>query len=312
MDSWKQTDLKTAGFTLVEILVASSIMVVMTGMILGIAANVIGVWERTAGGLSTSNQAQLAMDLMGSDLEGAFLHEDGRTWLQVDWEAGMGAESLQSAGSAHLMFFSSGDVDGRDGETDSLCAVSYRVGFRDPFQNAAQGDHRRYGLYRAVIDPRNTFRHAMPEDSPANLKTRIWDSAQATPWEDLAGDGRGLSPRAWSLDVANLLASHVPVMEVVLHYRDGTGRPQEVDVSATGSQSVRLGRTLEVDGQVLDYDRLVSVEMRLSILSETGAEIVAFETDRLPANDRGLSLEEIQVRHGEIYTLRIAFMGGSL
>ena len=295
-----------------EILVASSIMVVMTGMILGIAANVIGVWETTAGRLSMSNQARLTVDLMKSDLEGAFIREDGRTWLQVDWEPGAGAGSLESEGSAHLMFFSSGDVDRGRGETNSLCAVSYRVGFRDPFRNSAQGEHRRFGLYRAVIDPRNTFRHAMTDQNQADLKARIWDSGQASPWEDLADDGRGLSPREWSLDVANLLSNHVPRIEVVLHYRDGAGRYRSLEVSGNGNQSVRVGRTLEADGQELDFNQLVSLEVRLSVLSETGAEIVAFETDNRSGNDRGLSLEEILIQHGEIHTHRIAFMGSSL
>jgi len=298
------------GFTLVEILVASSILVVMAALVLSIAANVMQVWDNTSGQLSTSNQSRLVLDLMATDLESLVVQNDPDPWFQLEWESSSYSGDLSLPGSAHLMFFSRVPQEGATQTGTALSAVSYRIGYRDPFLNAENGEFARFALYRAILDPANTFRHAL--ESRTSLKDDIWDRNETSPWDDLGGDGRGLSPRSWSLDVANLLASPVVSMRCLFRYRDASGREQTVRLEEGGAQSLLLGRSLRVDEEILDYSQVQSLEIQLSVLSREGAQILAAEMDSNPANDRGWTFEEIFTRHGEIFSQRVAFYGEGL
>lgn len=297
------------GFTLVEILVASSILVVMAALVLSIAANVMQVWNNTSGRLSASNQSRLVLDLMTTDLESLVVQNDPDPWFQLEWESSVHSEDFSMPGSAHLMFFSRVSQESGNQPGAALSAVSYRIGYRDPFLNTENGAFARFALYRAILDPANTFRHAL--ESRDSLKTTLWDRTETSPWEDLGGEGRSLSPRNWSLDVANLLASHVVSMRCRFRYRDTTGQEQTIRLEEGGAQSLVFGGALRVDDQELDFSQIQSLEIQLLVLSQEGARILAAEMDSNPANDRGWTFEEIFTRHGEIFSQRVAFYGDS-
>jgi len=72
-----------AGFTLVELLVASAITVVLAGIMIAIVAQVGRTWARASGGLTANQQAELALDQLARDLQSAVLRRDGRVWLAV-------------------------------------------------------------------------------------------------------------------------------------------------------------------------------------------------------------------------------------
>ena len=58
-------------FTLIEILVASSVMVVLVGIVAYITGSVMNSWNRSSGKLSSNAEARLALDLLTQDLEAA-------------------------------------------------------------------------------------------------------------------------------------------------------------------------------------------------------------------------------------------------
>ena len=51
-------------FTLIEIMVATVVMVVLTGLVIQITSEVLKVWNRSSGKLSANAEARIAMDLL--------------------------------------------------------------------------------------------------------------------------------------------------------------------------------------------------------------------------------------------------------
>lgn len=68
-------------FTVVELLVALGITAVMAGMLIGITAQVMDVWNRSRGSLAVANQVKIALDRLAGDLESLCLRNDGGVWL---------------------------------------------------------------------------------------------------------------------------------------------------------------------------------------------------------------------------------------
>ena len=53
---------RRSAFTLIEIMVASVIMVVMVGLVIQITSEVLKVWNRSSGKLSANAEARIALD----------------------------------------------------------------------------------------------------------------------------------------------------------------------------------------------------------------------------------------------------------
>jgi hypothetical protein len=70
-----------AGFTMIELMVASGITIFLVGLLVGMISAVTSGWQRVQGTLSTEAQARLILDQMAADLEGAVYKPDGSAWL---------------------------------------------------------------------------------------------------------------------------------------------------------------------------------------------------------------------------------------
>lgn len=79
-------NLRTASkaFTLIELLVAAAITVVLTGLVLALSTQTLGLWQRTQGHLAAAVEAKLVLDAIERDLEAAIVRLDGKNWLRVD------------------------------------------------------------------------------------------------------------------------------------------------------------------------------------------------------------------------------------
>ena len=75
--------MKSKGYTLIEILVTTTIMVILSGLAIQIIAQVVNIWSRSSGKLSTLAEARVAMDVIANDLEGLVLRNDGYEWFKI-------------------------------------------------------------------------------------------------------------------------------------------------------------------------------------------------------------------------------------
>lgn len=71
----------SAGFTLVELIVAMSITIVLAGIMISVVAGILSAWNRSRGQLVASNQAKVVLDQLVTDLEGAFFKSDDGVWF---------------------------------------------------------------------------------------------------------------------------------------------------------------------------------------------------------------------------------------
>jgi prepilin-type N-terminal cleavage/methylation domain-containing protein len=78
-------------FTLIEIMVATVIMVVLVGLVIQITSEVLKVWTRSSGKLAANAEARIAMDLITQDLETAVFRNNGQQWLRVEAPRATGA-----------------------------------------------------------------------------------------------------------------------------------------------------------------------------------------------------------------------------
>lgn len=72
------------GFTLLELLVAATIVVFLAGFIAAIVRNVGTVWSRAGTRLGTDAQARIVLDQLQLDLQSALYRDDGNVWLAAD------------------------------------------------------------------------------------------------------------------------------------------------------------------------------------------------------------------------------------
>jgi prepilin-type N-terminal cleavage/methylation domain-containing protein len=72
------------GFTLLELLVAMTVTLMLTGLLLAVLSTTLGLWQRLRGGIDQTTQGRLALDWLERDLQGALHRADGNTWMAVD------------------------------------------------------------------------------------------------------------------------------------------------------------------------------------------------------------------------------------
>ena len=235
-----------AGFTLLEVMVSTAIMVVIVLTVVTIAADTMRVYDRAVADLSTQSEARGVLDAMENDFSTAVLRADGRCWMEIVIPGGNGAPagSPTAVGNVHrvdqpiVMLFStpadrprwSSEAAGRRQLRGDVCAVAYRLGHRSPFDMPGEKIQQVYGVYRTVVDPENTFNEALKEIMDGT------NAAPTSPWNYWTRPGRTVheyaplagasgprtkslldaTPGCWTLDEQNFIASNVVAMNLTL------------------------------------------------------------------------------------------------
>jgi len=235
-----------AGFTLIEVMLSTAIMVVIVMAVVSIASDSMRVYDRAVADLSTQSEARGLLDALDNDISTAVIRPDGRCWMEVVIPQGSGAPTapvVSRVGNVHpvdqpiLMLFSSpidrprwtSEPVGRRQLRGDVCAVAYRLGQRSPFDMPGAKIQQVYGVYRTVIDPENTFTDAFGVILGANPGTQVspwnyWTGAPRNVHEYAPSVGvSGLRPKSlidstqgcWTLDEQNFIASNVVAMNLV-------------------------------------------------------------------------------------------------
>ncbi len=318
---------RLAGFTLLELLVATSISLVLAGLLLAIIHHALGLWQRQRGAVDTAAQARLVLDFLERDLQGALHREDGGNWLAVDildaptalgghaWlvqpgmKPGNGA-SLRLSGDtggsvATARFGLSGcwlRFIGSPSEAADAWAmpavVSYQIA-RRPVAGAVSADNAaevRYRLYRTAVTPQATFANGY------DLRAAAYTTSS----------GRPASERTAAAVTApaklEALADNVVDFGVWLYARNADGSLRRT-FPQTGAT---LRHTVPRDGA---FPTVADVMVR--ILTEAGAtELAAMEQGRQVrppeyASDAAWWWAVVE-RHSQVFTRRIQILGGGL
>ena len=240
------------GFTLIEVMVSTAIMIVIVLAVVTIASDTFKAYDRAVADLTTQSEARGVLDAMEGDFQSAMIRPDGRCWMEVILPGSAKAPSgaitkanigdIQSVDQPIIMFFASppdrprwapSTTSPRVALKGDVCAIAYRIGQSSPFDAPGDPIQQVYGVYRTIIDPENTFKEAIPliMTSTAAAPISPWDY-----WNGTSGTKRSFanfssySPTyvpdtralidfnqstttpCWTLDQSNFIASNVVAM----------------------------------------------------------------------------------------------------
>ncbi len=183
------------GFTLIELMVASSIMVILVLLVVKVANDTLAAYDRVVADLSAQTEARAVLDNLERDLNSAAIRPDGRCWMEVVapgmptslsaptgvpataiFPVAMRAPNVPADLQPVIMLFTSPTdrprfrpgMATRDAAGNRIneirgdvCAVSYRMGLRSPFDSPGDLIQQIYCVQRTIIDGENTFKEAL-------------------------------------------------------------------------------------------------------------------------------------------------------
>lgn len=281
-----------SAFTLIEIMVATVVMVVLVGLVIQITSEVLKVWNRSSGKLSANAEARIALELLTQDLETAVFRNNGLQWLRAE------DDTSGSVNTVSLKLFSPA-LDRPSGPGD-ICAIAYLLENRDPVSGsptAGDPDDRLWILYRMVAKPQDTFDNLMGEGNQNTLP----DKSQET-WGSNSIVGEDTSGNFGT----NYLVSNVVGFEIDFYVEeDGTaGGTLVTGDTIYGGVDATVGPQSTVGGgftKPLSY-----AEIKLTIISDEGASLLQ-NLDQIPQD-----FDDVIREHGEVFTRRVNLLARPL
>jgi prepilin-type N-terminal cleavage/methylation domain-containing protein len=282
-------------FTLIEIMVATVIMVVLVGLVIQITSEVLKVWTRSSGKLAANAEARIAMDMITQDLETAVFRNNGQQWLRVDAPLLSGGDYKgQTVG---LKLFSPA-LDRPEDIAGDICAIGYRLSYKESYDGATTPV---YALYRMIVDPKRTFDDYLGSGDP-----------NASPQGKLAEASYGAED--WSKVTItaddNYLVSNIVGFKILVYELDTSTSPNTVDLvnanNSTGELDADYAYGGVVEGNVMSTNQLLYADIILTIVSDAGLEMLD-NIDKLPED-----ADEVVALHGETFVRRVNFMAHPL
>jgi prepilin-type N-terminal cleavage/methylation domain-containing protein len=278
------TATRKSAFTLIEIMVATVVMVILVGLVIQITSEVLKVWNRSSGKLSANAEARIAMELLSQDLETAVFRNNGLQWLRAEDATLNGPGGSTPATVALRLFTPAADRD--MSLPGDICAVAYSLDYK----NAVDGtdtDDRSFVLYRMLVQPPTTFDNLLGEAVQATLP-----SAGANNWGTNSIQGT---------EGANYLVSNIVNFEIDFHVQDDASPP----VTEVPNNTIYGGSDATVGPQAGNPDfrkPLSHAVIKLTIISDEGMQLLR-NLDRIAQN-----FDEVVAEHGEVFVRRVNFL----
>ena len=290
---------RRSAFTLIEIMVATVVMIVLTGLVIQITGEVLKVWNRSSGKLSANAEARIALDLLTQDLETAIFRNNEQQWLRVEAPVDPGGNYTNQ--TVALKFFSPAldrqkfEADGITPIPGDICGIAYRLAFKESYA----GGENVYALYRFIETPRNTFDELMgpsitTPDVQKSLTGGVWTESSVT-------------------DEQNYLASNIIEFKVILYEDDGSTDPQPVNANDDGNVTTNYFYG-GIDGSSLP---LLYADITLTVISGEGLQLMQRVDSDGPSGtgykgSKSEATASIVREHGEVFTRRVNFLARPL
>ena len=262
------------GFTLAELLVAMTITLVLVTLTITITGTAIDAWRGARTEIRAASQAKIMLDALGSDLESMILRRNNEfEWLHADSkEVDVGPEDQPSPNAGRLIFFTAaadrynGEV-GKDSidEGGDVCAVSYQLAYTDPIFGGEDEKTSTFVMYRALLNPDETFRGLLGEDDLD---------------EAFRSQSTGNEP-------VDFICENIYELTVtfVVEYVDGNDEKKTVRIpvmaTAKGQDAVREfvinGTRIKANGRdsvPYKYGAVVAVDLSITVISDPGLRIL--------------------------------------
>lgn len=281
---------RRSAFTLIEIMVAAVITIVMVGLVIQITSEVLKIWNRSAGKLSANAEARIAMELLTTDLETAFLVNNGQQWMRVEAEDDIGSPIVgQTVG---LKLFA--PAQDRPNEPGNICGISYRLAYAPPYAGAKTSNYS-FVLFRDLEDPGSTF-------------NTLLGSGDTSPQQELTD---GFWGETETLESNNYLAGNIVDFKIYIYGKDDSGDEivlNDPDDDGDIDENYIYGGA-DASGEVP-----TSAEIFLTVVSDEGLDILALFADpAIEGQGTGFSeVDEVIREHGEVFRRRVNFQARPL
>ena len=308
-------------FTLIEIMVATVIMVVLVGLVIQITSEVLKVWSRSSGKLAANAEARIAMDLITQDLETAVFRNNGQQWIGVDGPEALASGAPYDSNTVALKLFSPAldrdkfEADGITSIPGDICAVAYRLEYQASYDQSGVTDPVKvYALYRAIARSDDTFNDLMGSSSQSSSPQLILNDSS----DDFWATSEIIKPQ-------NYLVSNIVDFKVFI-YEDDPAVTVPVPINADVNDPFVLDKDYVYGGTDATLTgaagttqlQLLYADVMLTVVSDEGLELLQNIADGRSGGEYvktvdGLSPEEqIVQQHGETFTRRVNFMAHPL
>ncbi|MGN0884119.1 MAG: PilW family protein [Candidatus Spyradosoma sp.] len=222
------------GFTLVELMVATTIMIILIMFVTNIAVSMLRAYDNTVTALSTNSDARAVLDPLESDLNSAVAFDDAHCWFEVRYDQEKDLGNLDEQNAPQIMLFARTPDRTRRSRSGSgstelpgeLCAVRYALVQKSPFDSAAADspENLSYTVYRAVLNAKDTLNAALPyvlgsaeKSGDRNAPSAFWESSEQI--TDPSDEAK-YSPKEWGTRLQNFLQDGVVDVSLVFWYDD--------------------------------------------------------------------------------------------
>jgi len=235
------------GFTLIEVMVSTAIMIVIVLAVVTIASDTFKAYDKAVADLTSQSEARGVLDALENDFQAAVIRSDGKCWMEVVIPGSSKAPSgtskfgdIDKSDQPIILLFSSPSDRPRysvDATPIALkgdtCAVAYRFGQASPFAPPGQPISQVYGVYRTIIDSENTFNEAIPviqSGYPTSsndvgpweywVGKRSYNDYSSTPQKKVTNTtlldfNLNTNKPCWTLDSSNLIGANVVSMNLI-------------------------------------------------------------------------------------------------
>lgn len=326
--------MRERAFTLLELLVATAVALVLSGVLLAITSGTLSSWRRQEGERAASVSAQSALDLLARDISSSLQRRDGGVWLAVDiadslaaldghgWR--VSAARLRPAGASSIRT-PGGDPESRRAlaearfgvggawlrlfsanmESDGALpvALAYQIARRPVSGVLSESNPApdRYALYRSAVTPETTFSIGASFDAPG------YRSVSADPPATRSGASI-MNPAA-----ADALADDVVDFGILLYARepDGTLRLSYPSETSGPAFALRLSPGSD-DAKNIP----VVADVMLRILTAEGATLLADLESGRAIRPAGFATDgdwwwDVVERNSRVFVRRILFRAES-
>lgn len=304
-----------SAFTLIEIMVAAAITIIMVGLVIQITGEVLKVWNRSVGKLSTTAEARMAMELLTADLETALFVNKDQQWLRVEWDETASQVGTPEVGQTVGLKLFSPAMDRTSGGLGNVCGIAYRLAKAVPYNSPSPDSEveETYILFRSLEEPQNTF-------------DNLLGSGDSGPQITL-GDENGNLPNFWTTDnivsPGNYLAGNIVDFKIyIIGIDPATGEEIVLNSSGDVNGFAAFDNTYEgsIDNNYMygGSDGLTGVspifaEVALKVISDEGLEILElFSGPQLGAGTGYANVDEVLRAHAEVFKRRVYFQAGPL
>lgn len=311
-------DKTRSAFTLIEIMVATVVMVVLTGLVIQITSEVLKVWNRSSGKLAANAEARITIDLLAQDLESAVLDNGGLQWMEAIQENVDGPLDGGDFKTTRLLLFAAAiDRPTKDANKDiipgDICAISYQLMYQDPVDGLDSPLDNAFALHRRIIDSKTTFEILLGEGNQNDFSK--WNGttpSSVVPSSVPRKDNINVYP--YTGDPENYLSSNIVDFRVDFYVEDDGNPNTKTLVSSYGGVDTIYGGDNATVGPQSSGDnalkkQLAYAEITLVIISDEALQVIqndawaqtGYETD-----------EGYISANSEVYTRRVNFLARPL